>query len=180
MSLIYHSSKILLRIILNRLNSQAGEVLLEEQTGFRKGRSTTEQIFNCRNLIEKHLENQNDLYHNFIDLKKAFDRVWHDGLWSTLNKYGIDSNITLMIKSLYTNSKNEILFNSIQGQMFKTTFGVRQGCLLNTELFNLFLNEIMAGIQDEHIYKISIGCRNLSNLRLSDDINLIAGSNDEL
>ena len=169
-----------MRIILNRITSQAEEVLSEEQAGFRKGRSTTEQIFNCRNLIEKHLESQKDLYHNFIDFKKAFDRVWHERLWSTLNKYGIDYNITLMIKSLYTNSTSAMLFNSIQGQMFKTTVGVRQGCLLSPVLFNLFLEEIMAGIQDEHISTISIGGRNLSNLRFADDIELIAGSNDEL
>ena len=64
--------------------------------------------------------------------------------------------------------------------MFKTTVGVRQGCLLSPVLFNLFLEEIMAGIQDEHISTISIGGRNLSNLRFADDIDLIAGSNDEL
>ena len=92
--LICYSSKIPLRIVLNRLSSQAEEVLSEEQAGFRKGRSTTGNISNCRNLIEKHLENQKDLYHNFIDFKKAFDRVWHEGLWSTPSKNGIDSNIT--------------------------------------------------------------------------------------
>ena len=46
LSLICHSSNILLRSILNRLTSQAEEGLSEEQAGFRKGRSTTEQIFN--------------------------------------------------------------------------------------------------------------------------------------
>ena len=85
-----------------------------------------------------------------------------------------------MIKSLYKNSIIAIIFNSIQGQMFKTTVGVRQGCLLSPVLFNLFLEEIMAGNQDEHIYTISIGGRNLSNLRFADDIDLLAGSNDEL
>ena len=85
-----------------------------------------------------------------------------------------------MIKSLYKNSTSSMMFNSIQGQMFKTTVGVRQGCLLSPVLFNLFLEEIMAGIQDEHISTISIGGRNLSNLRFADDIDLIAGSNDEL
>ena len=165
---------------MNRLISQAEEVLSEEQVGFRKGRSTTEQIFNCRNLIEKHLESQKDLYHNFIDFKNAFDSVWHEGLWSTLNKYGIDSNIALMIKSLYTNSTRAMLFNSIQGQMYKTTVGVRQRCILYPVLFDLFLEEIMAGIQDEHISTISICGRNLSNIRFADDIDLIAGSNDEL
>ena len=85
-----------------------------------------------------------------------------------------------MIKSLYKNSSSAILFNIIQGQMFKTTVGVRQGCLLSPVLFTLFLEEIMAGIQDEHISTISIGGRNLYNLRFADDIDLIAGSNDEL
>ena len=51
------------------LTSQAEETF-SKHAGFRKGRSTTEQIFNCRNLIEKHLESQN-LYHNFLDFKKA-------------------------------------------------------------------------------------------------------------
>ena len=165
---------------MNRLTSQAEEVLSEEQAGFGKGRSTTEQIFNCRNLIEKHLESQKDLYHNFIDFKKAFDRVWHERLWSTLNKYGIDSNITLMIKSLYNNLTSAMLFNSIQGQMFKITVGVRQGCLLSPVFFNLFIREIMAEIQDEHISTISIGGRNLSNIRFANDIYLIAGLNDAL
>ena len=101
LSLICHSSNIILKIILNRLTSQTEELLSEEQVGFRKGRRFTEHIFNCGNLIEKHLDSQKDLYHNFIDFKKAFERVWHDVLWSSRNKYSIDSNITLMIKSLY-------------------------------------------------------------------------------
>ena len=55
---------------IDRLTSQAEKLFSEEQAGFRKGRSTTEQIFNCRNIIEKHLERQKDLYHNFIYFKK--------------------------------------------------------------------------------------------------------------
>ena len=85
-----------------------------------------------------------------------------------------------MIKSLYKNSTSAMLFNSIQDRMFKTTVGVRQVCLLCPVLFNLFLEEIMAGIQDEHVSTISIGGRNLYNLRFADDIDFIAGSNDEL
>ena len=85
-----------------------------------------------------------------------------------------------MFKSLYTNSTSAMLFNSIHVQMFNTTVGVIHGCLLSHVLLNLFIEEIMAGIQDEHISTISIGGRNLSNLRFADDIDLIAGSNDEL
>ena len=45
-SLISHPSKIMLKIILDRLKSQAENIIAEEQAGFRADRSTTEQIFN--------------------------------------------------------------------------------------------------------------------------------------
>ena len=62
LSLISHSSK----IILKRLNPQVERILSDERAGFRKGRSTVEQIFNCRILMEIHIESQQDLYRNFI------------------------------------------------------------------------------------------------------------------
>ena len=74
-SLISHQSKILLKIILNKLKPQAEKIIAEEQAGFRAGRSTTEQIFNLRILCEKYFQHQQDLYHVIIDFKKAFDRV---------------------------------------------------------------------------------------------------------
>ena len=55
-----------------RLKAQAEKLLAEEQAGFRPGRSTVEQIFNSRVIIEKHLQHQRDLFHNFVDFKKAF------------------------------------------------------------------------------------------------------------
>ena len=73
--LISHPSKVVLKIILNRLKPQAEKVIAEEQAGFRASRSTTEQIFNLRILCEKYLQHLQDLYHVFIDFKKACDRV---------------------------------------------------------------------------------------------------------
>ena len=55
-SLISHSSKVMLKVILNRLKPQAEEIIAEEQAGFRAGRSTTEQILNLRILCEKYLQ----------------------------------------------------------------------------------------------------------------------------
>ena len=74
-SLISHSSKFMLKILLNRLKPQAEEIIAEEQTGFRMGRSATEQIFNPGILMEKYQQHQQDLYHVFIDFKKPFDMV---------------------------------------------------------------------------------------------------------
>ena len=65
----------MLKIVLKRLKPQAEKIIAEEQAGFRAGMSTTEQIFNLRILCEKYLQHQQDLYHVFIDFKKAFNRV---------------------------------------------------------------------------------------------------------
>ena len=92
-SLISHPSKALLKIILNRMKPLAEKIIAEEQAGFRAGRSTTEQIFNRRILYEKYLQHQQDLYYVFIDLRKAFDRVWDSALWATIKTYNISVNL---------------------------------------------------------------------------------------
>lgn len=179
-SLISHASKVMLKILLNRLKRESEEHLSEEQAGFRSGRSTVEQIFNCRVLMEKHLQHQRKLFHNFIDFKKAFDRVWHDGLWHTLRSMGIEEGLIQAIQALYSSSSSAVILNSSIGEFFKTTVGVRQGCLLSPVLFNLFLETILKDTLHNFQSTISIGGRSLSNLRFADDIDLIAGSNEEL
>ena len=87
----------MLKIILSRLKPQAEKIIAEEQAGFRAGRSTTEQIFILRILCEKYLQHQQD--HVFIDFKKAFDRVWHAAL-STTMKYNTSTNLIQVIKNL--------------------------------------------------------------------------------
>ena len=64
-SLICHASKVMLKILLNRLTPQAETIIAEEQAGFRPGRSTTEQIFSLRILCERYLQHQQDLFHVF-------------------------------------------------------------------------------------------------------------------
>ena len=66
-SLIRHPSKILLKVIVERLQPQAEAIVSEEQAGFRKVRSITEQIFNLRVMCEKFRQSGKPVYHNFVD-----------------------------------------------------------------------------------------------------------------
>ena len=110
-SLISHPSKVMLKIVLNRLQPQAEEIIAEEQAGFRAGRSATEQIFNLRILCEKYLQHQQNLYHVFIDFKNAFDRVW-----ATMRKYNINASIIRAIENLYDKAQRAVLFNGSTGE----------------------------------------------------------------
>ena len=167
--------KVMLKVILNRLKPQADEIIAEEQAGFRAGRSTTEQIFNLRIVCEKYLQHQQNLYHVFIDFKKAFDRVWHAALWATMRKYNIrlSANLDRTIEQLYDKATSAVQMNGSIGEWFRTTVGVRQGCLLSPILFNIFLERIMSDTLEEHDGKVSIGGRNITNLRFADDIDAL-------
>ena len=70
--------------------------------------------------------------------------------------------------------KNAVQMNGSIGEWFITTVGVRQGCLPSTTLFNIFLERIMSDALEEHDGKVSIGGRNITNLRFADDIDVLA------
>ena len=128
-SLISHPSKVILKIILNRLQPQAEEFIVEELAGFRAGRSTTEQIFNLMIICQKYLQHQQNLYHVFIDFKKAFDRVWHEALRATIRKYSINASFIRAIENLSDKAQGAVLLNGSIGEWFRTTVGFRQWCL---------------------------------------------------
>ena len=79
-SLISHASKVIHRIIQNRIVTYMDRELPVEQAGFRIGRGTRDQIANLRWIMEKSYEYGKPLYMCFIDLKKALDYVNHSQL----------------------------------------------------------------------------------------------------
>ena len=179
-SLICHSCKVMLRIILNRLRPQEEEIIDKEQAEFRTRRSTTEQIFNLRILCERYFQHQRDLYHVFVGFKKAFDRVWHAAHWGTMNHYNINAYTIRVMRNLYNQTSGAVYLNGDIGERFKTRVAVRQGCLLSPTLFNISSERIMTDALEEHQGTVSISSRTFTNLRFADDIDGLAGSQQEL
>ena len=80
---------------------EENKILVEEQNGFRKGRSTAEQVSSPSNIIKTRKKNRLSTYCAFIDFKKAYDYVDRDILWSRLEGLGINGKISCAIRSLY-------------------------------------------------------------------------------
>ena len=110
----------------------------------------------------------------------AFDRVWHAALWATTKKYNISANLIQVIKNLYNKATSAVLFNGSIGDWFRITVGVRQGCLLSPTLFNIFLERITTDALDDHEGTVRIGSRTITNLRFANDIDGLAGEEEEL
>ena len=84
-ALISHARK-MLKILQIRLQQYLNNELPAVQTGFRKGRGTTDQIANIHWIMETAREFQKSIYFCFIDYAKAFDCVDHNNLWKILKE----------------------------------------------------------------------------------------------
>ena len=71
-----------------------------------------------------------------------------------------------------------VFFSSSIGDLFRTTVGVRQGCLLSPTLFDR--ERVMTDALEEHEGTVSTGGRTITNLRFADDIDGLAGEEEEL
>ena len=100
-ALISRASKVMLKILQDRLQQYVNCELPDVQAGFRKGRGTRDQIANIRWIMEKAREFQK--YNNFcfIDYAKSFDCVDHNKLWKILKEMGIPDHLTCLLRNLY-------------------------------------------------------------------------------
>ena len=85
-ALFSHASDAMLKIPQRQITPTVESVLDDCQAGFRAGRRTAEQVTNLRILCEKYIENGPKVFLNFVDYRKAFDRVWHNAIWAVLRK----------------------------------------------------------------------------------------------
>ena len=97
-----------------------------------------------------------------------------------MRKYNISTNLIQVIKNLYDKATSAILFNGSIGDWFRTTIGVRQGCLLSPTLFNICLERIMTDSLEDHEGAVSVGGRSITNLRFANDIDGLVGEEKEL
>ena len=98
-----------------------------------------------------------------------------------MRKNNISANLVSTTEQLYDKATSAVQMNGSIGEWLRTTVGVRQGCLLSPTL-NIFLERIMSNGLEEHEHdgKVSIGGRNITNLRFADDIDALAEEEQEL
>ncbi len=85
--------------------------------------------------------------HALLTLKKAFDSIWHQGLFYKLIESGIGGKTYDLIKSMYTESKCGVKINTKRTRYLSQERGVRQGCCLSPTLFNIYINELALSLE---------------------------------
>ena len=126
------------------------------------------------------MEFQQPLFLCFIDYSKAFDCVQHQKLWRVMQEMGFSTHLIVLIRSLYDGQEATVRTEFGDSDWFTIGQGVRQGCILSPYLFNIYAEYIMRIALDGYEGQVSIGGRQINNLRYADDTTLIARTAAEL
>lgn len=142
-SLVSCLGKILERIILNKLQEEVEKhnILPKYQTGFRKAHSTMDAAALLRDTIVGAFAIKWKVAACLLDIRKAFDSVWRDGLIFKLRKFGISENIVKLMGSFTENRWARIHLNGSDSERFAIERGVPQGTVLGPVLYNIFLSD---------------------------------------
>ena len=177
-SLMSHMTKLLLRILMVRMRKSLRPEISPMQFGFVQDKGTRNAIFTMSMLIERCIEVQKDLYLCFIDYSKAFDKVQHDELFRLLLQLDIDGKDLRVVRNLYWHQTAAVRVGTDISEFQPIERGVRQGCVMSPDLFNLYSEMILREIDDHPGLKVNGTVVN--NLRYADDTVLIAESEEQL
>ena len=86
-------------------------------------------------------------YAFFLDVKKAYDTVWRDGLWLKLWEMGIRGKVWRVIKQMYEFSRSTVFLEGEKSDTFSLEQGAAQGCSLSPILFSVFINDLLIEVE---------------------------------
>src|SRR3989441_1551849 len=115
--LLEHVLKVLERVIEARLRKTVK--IDEMQFGFCPGKGTTDAIFIVRQVQEKFLGKQTELWIAFVDLEKVFDRVPRAVLWWALRRVGVEEWLRKVIKSMCEGGTTSVRMNGEESENFE-------------------------------------------------------------
>ncbi len=160
------------RIINDRVTQRANISLA--QAGGRKGSSTVDHILLLQETINTAVKKKENIYVIFMDVTKAFDKAWMEGIMHILYNNGLSDNHWTIVKRLNENLKATI--NTKHGPTRKVAIhdSIRQGGVLSVIMFGILMDQISKELAEEDI-GVRIAGTNLtiSSLLWVDDLVLV-------
>lgn len=166
-----------------RLRAVLEPLLHDEQGGFRTERGCEDQLVILNALIQDSIKRKDPLSIAFIDLQKAYDMVWRDGLWYKLSNFNIPSKVIRVLQEIYGSVINRARVGSCVSHEFNISTGLKQGCPLSPLLFNVYINDLIDDLKEKECIKLKNERTNVkpfNSLLFADDLGLCARSNHTL
>ena len=91
--------------------AESRETLSDLQGGFRAGRSTADQLFILTEILAHRSERKGQTFMAFLDVSKAYDTVWRDGLWYKLCEMGVGGKCLKFLRKMYSKVRRSVVVN---------------------------------------------------------------------
>ena len=137
--------KIMERMVNNRLvwYLEENNILTPFQAGFRKNRSTNDQLIRLETLLRDAFINNDHVVSIFFDLEKAYDTAWKHGILKDLYDSGLRGNLPIFVKNFLKDRVFNVRLGTTFSENFIQEMGVPQGSILSPTLFSLKINSIV-------------------------------------
>ena len=148
-SLLPICSKIFERIIYDNMLKYFfdNNLITPKQSGFRPGDSYINQLLSITHDIFTSFDNGLEVRRVFLDISKAFDKVWHDGLIYKLKQNRIKDELLCLLIDFLKNHHQRVVLNGKSSSWTKVNAGVPQGSILEPLLFLIYINDLPNGLQ---------------------------------
>lgn len=143
-SLLNVLGKILEKIVQKKLIDfiEDKKLLPDYQFGFRRGHSTTHQAMRIKRFITSNKQRKRSTGLLLLDIEKAFDSVWHDGLVHKLIKMKFPTFLTRMLNAFVRDRKFAVQVNDASSNRFNIPAGLPQGSCISPILYALYIADL--------------------------------------